>query len=224
MKVIFEDRDIIIVDKPAGQAVHPSPGIADGTLVDELKAHYPAIAGVGSKDRPGIVHRLDRDTSGVMVVAKNQRAYLALRRAFESHDQITKIYLAVCHGRPKSAHGTLNTTIGRKKWDSKRMAADVPDGQPAITHWETLGSRGGLSLMQFSIDTGRTHQIRVHAAYLGVPIVGDPLYGDNKKDGHLQRKPRRMLLHAARLGLRHPVSGEWLEFDAEIPPEIVHAI
>lgn len=221
--VLFEDDEIVVVAKPAGMVVHPSPGYETGTLVDFLLAHCPKIAGVGSETRPGIVHRLDRDTSGVMVAAKTMRAYLALRRLFEAHSGIEKTYLAVLHGTPKPRAGTLETLIGRKGWDAKRMAVDGRDGRPAVTHWTVLQRTGPLSLVEFRIETGRTHQIRVHAAHLGHPVVGDPLYGDAAADRRMANPPRRMLLHAVGLAFPHPATGERVEFFAEPPPDIVYA-
>lgn len=221
--ILFEDADILVVNKPAGMFVHPSPGHERGTLSELLVKHCPTMAGVGSAERPGVVHRLDADTSGVMVFAKTPRAYLKLREAFESHRAVKKTYLAVCHGAPQPKTGTLETTIGRKPWDPKRMAVDVPDGKRAVTHWTVLGRQGGIALVEFRIETGRTHQIRVHAAHLGHPLVGDPLYGDAAKDRHLRTRPARTLLHAVELSFPHPVTGRLLTFAAEPPADILYA-
>ncbi len=225
MEILFEDAAILVVDKPAGMMVHPAPGYPTGTLTDALLAHCPQIAGVGSAERPGIVHRLDRDTSGVMVVAKMQRAYLALRKSFEEHVAVTKTYLAVLHGAPKPACGTLETLIGRKPWDPKRMAVGeaAKDGKRAITHWTVLQRQGNVALTEFVIETGRTHQIRVHAAHLGHPIIGDPLYGNSKADQHLAVRPRRMLLHAVALAFPHPVTGRRVEYASYPPDDIIFA-
>lgn len=221
LAVLFEDDDLLVVDKPAGQYVHPSPGHLTGTLVNAALAHAPQMAGVGSVERPGVVHRLDADTSGVMVLAKTQRAYLALRQAFVSHTAVTKTYLAVVRGTPKPRKGRLETLIGRKPWDAKRMAV-VPegaDGKRAVTRWEVLGRNGDVSLVEFTIETGRTHQIRVHAAHLGHPIVGDRLYGDAAS----ARAAGRTLLHAVELRFPHPVTGKPMVFAAEPPDDIVWA-
>jgi len=223
LEVLFEDAEILVVDKPAGQVVHPSPGYGTGTLLDAVLAHCPSVKGVGSAERPGVVHRLDRDTSGVMVFAKTQRAYLELRRLFESHADVEKTYLAVLHGTPKPRAGTLDTLIGRKGWDSKRMAVDGREGRRAVTHWTVLQRSGSLSLVEFRIETGRTHQIRVHAAHLGHPVVGDSLYGDAAADRHMAHPPRRMLLHAVGLAFPHPVTHRRVEFFAEPPADIVYA-
>ena len=229
LDILHEDADIIVVAKPAGQIVHPAPGHTEGALTDELVAHCPALANVGSRERPGIVHRLDIDTSGVMVVAKTPRAYTRLRRDFEDHASIEKTYLAVLHGAPTPPSGTLETLIGRKAWDAHRMASYPPgaaapkDAKPAVTHWTLLQRHGPLALVEFRIDTGRTHQIRVHAALLGHPIVGDALYGDAEKDRRLRHRPTRQLLHAVGLAFNHPVTGKRLEFFAEPPADILYA-
>ena len=221
--ILFEDPDILVVDKPAGMFVHPSPGHETGTLTDALLKRCPSMAGVGSAERPGVVHRLDADTSGVMVLAKTQRAYLKLRELFESHRDIRKTYLAVCHGAPTPKEGRLETTIGRKPWDAKRMAVDVPDGKRAVTEWTVLGRQGPVALVEFRIETGRTHQIRVHAAHLGHPLAGDPLYGDAAKDRRLRTRPVRTLLPAVELSFPHPVTGRRLTFAAEPPADILYA-
>lgn len=221
--ILFEDGDILVVDKPAGMIVHPAPGHPTGTLVNALLAHCPRLAGVGSVARPGIVHRLDQETSGVMVVAKTDRAYRALRTLFERHVKIVKTYLAVLHGAPNPRHGTLDTLIGRKNWDARRMAVVESGGVRAITHWETLQKQGSLALVEFRIETGRTHQIRVHAAHLGHPVVGDALYGDPVRDRHLAVRPYRTLLHALGLSFPHPVTGRPLEFLAEPPADLIYA-
>lgn len=211
MKILFEDRDILVVEKSAGEVVHPAPGYETGTMSDLLKVRYPEIANVGSKERPGVVHRLDKDTSGVMVFARNQSAYLKLRKLFESHVGIEKTYLAVCHGSPKGRSGTLDSLIGR-------------DHLRAVSHWELLQKKGGVSLIEFNIETGRMHQVRIHAAELGCPIVGDTTYGSREKDAHLRRRPTRTLLHAVRLAFKHPSSGEFVEFLSEPPADIVYAV
>lgn len=223
LDVIYEDDDIVVVNKPAGVYVHPSPGHEKGTLSDELVRRFPQMRDVGSVERPGVVHRLDADTSGVIVFAKTRRAYLKLRQSFESHKGIRKTYLAVLHGAPKPSAGTLRTTIGRKPWDAKRMAVNVPDGKPAVTHWTVLEKRGGLAIVEFVIETGRMHQIRVHAAHLGHPVVGDPLYGDQSKDRHLPFKVQRHLLHAVQLKFDHPVTGKTMCFAARPPDDIIFA-
>ena len=223
VEVLHADDDIIVVNKPSGLIVHRAPGYPDGTLCDILLKDFPDMAGVGSDERPGVVHRLDRDTSGVMVFARTQRAYLALRREFENHGRVKKTYLAVLHGTPKPQTGTLNTMIGRKPFDAKRMAVVDHNGKTAITHWTVLSKHGGLSLVEFIIETGRMHQIRVHAAHLGHPIAGDSLYGDQVRDRRMARPPSRPLLHAVELSFPHPASRRMVTFAAEPPADIVYA-
>ncbi len=223
VEIIHVDDDIIVVGKPAGIIVHRAPGYPDGTMCDILLKEFPEMAGVGSRERPGVVHRLDRETSGVMVFARTQRAYLALRRDFESHGKIRKTYLAVLHGTPKPQCGTLNTLIGRKPFDAKRMAVVERNGKTAITHWTVLSRHGGLSLVEFVIETGRTHQIRVHAAHMGHPIAGDGLYGDALRDRRMAHAPSRPLLHAVALSFPHPVTRRIVDFAAEPPPDLVYA-
>ena len=223
VEILHTDDDIIIVNKPSGIIVHRAPGYPDGTLCDILLKDFPDMAGVGSDERPGVVHRLDRDTSGVMVFARTQRAYLALRREFENHGRVKKTYLAVLHGTPKPQTGTLNTMIGRKPFDAKRMAVVDHNGKTAITHWTVLSKHGGLSLVEFIIETGRMHQIRVHAAHLGHPIAGDSLYGDQVRDRRMARPPSRPLLHAVELSFPHPASRRMVTFAAEPPVDIVYA-
>lgn len=207
--IIHEDADIVVVDKPSGVIVHPAPGHEKGSLAEALVARYPDMAGIGSAERPGVVHRLDIETSGVMVFARTRRAYLDLRRQFESHETVRKTYLAVVHGSPRGGSGTIDTPVGRERLS-------------AVTHWRLLGSRGGVSLVEFKIDTGRMHQIRIHAAALGIPIVGDGVHGSPEKDRHLRRKPRRMLLHAVELSFLHPSDRRRVTYASPPPREIVY--
>ena len=208
MTILFEDDSVVVVDKPAGRIVHPAPGHETGALTEELVKMFPEMASVGSAERPGVVHRLDVDTSGVMVFARTQPAYLDLRRQFEAHRDVRKTYLAVCHWRRGvAAKGTVETPI---------------DGQAAVSHYEVLGRQGSLALVRFDIETGRTHQIRIHAAKaLGCPIVGDPLYGDRPRDRALRHRPSRTLLHAVELSFLHPKTHRRLTFCAPPPVELV---
>lgn len=210
LDVLFEDRDIVVVDKAAGVIVHPAPGHESGALTDALVRRFPEMAAVGSGERPGVVHRLDIGTSGVMVFARTRRAYLDLRRQFESHTTVRKVYLGVVHGRPKEDAGTIDAPVGR-------------DHLPAVTHWRLLGRHDGIALVEFRIETGRMHQIRIHAAALGCPIVGDAAYGSAEKDRRLRNRPSRPLLHAAELSFLHPVTHRRLTFSAPVPPDIVYA-
>lgn len=211
MNILYEDDSIIVVHKPAGQIVHPAPGHETGALTDELVAHCPSVRSVGSATRPGVVHRLDRDTSGVMVFAKTRAAYLDLRRQFESHREVRKTYLAVCHGTPKPTRGTIDLPVGR-------------DRLSAVSHYEVLGRQGAVSLVRFDIETGRMHQIRLHAKAIGHPLAGDSLYGDAAADRRLKRKPARTLLHAVELSILHPSTHRRLSFSAPPPEDIVYAV
>lgn len=211
MNVLFEDGEILVVDKPAGQIVHPAPGHETGALTDELVAYCPAMRGVGSESRPGVVHRLDQDTSGVMVFAKTQAAYLNLRRQFESHKDIRKTYLAVCHGAPKPPKGTIDEPVGR-------------DHLRAVSHYEVLGRQGPVALVKFVIETGRMHQIRIHAKSLGHPLVGDRLYGDAAADRRLRRRAKRTLLHAVELSFLHPTTERRVTFAAPPPADLVYVL
>ena len=210
LDIIYEDEAIAVVDKPSGVIVHPAPGHETGALTDALVRRFPGMARVGSAERPGVVHRLDIETSGVMVFAKTQGAYLDLRRQFESHRTVGKTYLAVVHGSPRPKSGTIDEPVGRER-------------QSAVTHWETLGRHDGISLVEFKIDTGRMHQIRIHAASLGCPIVGDRLYGSAEKDRRMRRRPSRLLLHAVELSFLHPVTHKRVTFAAPPPDDIVYA-
>lgn len=220
MNVLYEDADIVVVDKPAGQIVHPAPGHETGSLTDELVKRCPAMANVGSAERPGVVHRLDQETSGVMVFAKTQSAYLDLRRQFESHKTVEKKYLAVLHGAPAGekrnpfrfrTKGTVDSPVGREHLR-------------AVSHWEVLAKRGPVSLVAFKIETGRMHQIRLHAVALGCPVVGDKLYGNVEKDRHLRVRPKRHLLHAVELSFLHPRTHVRVTFAAPPPPDLVYAV
>ena len=220
MNVLYEDADIVVVDKPAGQIVHPAPGHETGSLTDELVKRCPAMANVGSAERPGVVHRLDRETSGVMVFAKTQSAYLDLRRQFESHKTVEKKYLAVLHGAPAGekrnpfrfrTKGTVDSPVGREHLR-------------AVSHWEVLAKRGPVSLVAFKLAPGRMHQIRLPAAALGRPVVGDKLYGKVEKDRHLRVRPKRHLLHAVELSFLHPRTHVRVTFAAPPPPDLVYAV
>ena len=217
LDILYEDEDIIALNKAAGLVVHPACGHSHGTLVNALLYHCPDLKGIGGEKRPGIVHRLDMDTSGVMVVAKNERVHHALVETFATH-QLTKTYLAIVHGVP-APEGTLDNLMGRSPFHRQKMAIVKTNGRRAITHWKCLATLpNGLSRVTCCIETGRTHQIRVHMASLGTPIVGDVLYGKPALDHRLPTPPKRQLLHAYRLQLNHPITGVPLDFTAP-PPE-----
>jgi 23S rRNA pseudouridine1911/1915/1917 synthase len=219
LHVVYEDADVVVIDKPAGMVVHPAPGHPDGTLVNALLARYPDIP-VGSDLRPGIVHRLDRDTSGLIVVTRNDRA----RHAIQAQQQartMQKAYLAVVEGRFKEPTGLIDAPIARHPTDRMRQAI-VPGGREARTHWIVLEELGDYTLIEARLETGRTLQIRVHFAYKSLPLLGDPLYGP--------RKPRatfglaRQFLHAYRLGFVLPSTGDWVAFESPLPEDLHTAL
>ena len=248
LDVVFEDEDMLVVNKAPGMVVHPAPGHFTGTLVNALLAHCPNLSGIGGVARPGIVHRLDQYTSGLIVVAKSQAAMDGLVKAFSSHKNIEKTYLAVCHGSPRLNAGRIENLIGRHPVDRKRMAIVEKNGKVAITNWEKIdklerevGIGGELkceveerklsstvplplstttSLIKCRIETGRTHQIRVHMASLGCPVVGDSVYGKSALDKRLSPIPQRQMLHAWRLKLWHPVKSVQMSFEAPIPDDM----
>jgi 23S rRNA pseudouridine1911/1915/1917 synthase len=217
LAILHEDADLVVVDKPAGLVVHPAPGHARGTLVHALLHHCRELAGVGGVLRPGIVHRLDRGTSGVLVAAKNDAAHQALAEQFRDH-AIERRYLAWVRGLPGADAGRVDRAIGRHRSDRKRMSVHTRAGRGALTDWRVRRRfpRSCCSLLEVSPATGRTHQIRVHLASAGLPIVGDPVYGR----GGARPALARPALHASVLGLRHPRSGEWLRFEAPLPPDL----
>ncbi|MEN8139761.1 MAG: RluA family pseudouridine synthase [Thermodesulfobacteriota bacterium] len=214
--ILHEDGDIIVVDKPAGLVMHPSPGHADHTLVHGLLHHCGDLSGIGGEMRPGIVHRLDKDTSGVVVVAKNDLAHQHLARQF--HERTTKkIYHALVVGSPPQAEGRVETLLGRHPIQRKKMAVLHKNGRRAVSNYRLLASSAELSLLEVVIETGRTHQIRVHMAHLGCPVLADPIYG-GKKTGKVPAP--RLCLHASSLAIVHPRSQETMQFMAPLPPDI----
>lgn len=230
LKVLFEDAHLIVVDKPAGMAVHPAPGSETGTLVNALLQHCAgSLAGVGGVSRPGIVHRLDKDTSGVMVAAKTDGAHAGLSALFARHD-IDRLYIALARGAPHPTRGTVETRIGRSAHDRKKMAVLKSGGREAITHYrveQTYGpsDRPMASRVSCKLETGRTHQIRVHLAFKGAPVLGDPVYGSSKPpkavaDAVEAAGLKRQALHAAVLGFVHPITGEALRFETPLPDDM----
>ena len=221
LDIVFEDADLIVVNKRPGMVVHPAPGHFTGTLVNALLRRCPDLAGIGGVARPGIVHRLDQDTSGLIVVAKSQPAMDGLIQAFSSHKNVEKTYLAVVHGRPRLDAGRIENLIGRHPFDRKKIAIVEKNGKVAITNWRVLdSSRQQMTSVECRIETGRTHQIRVHMASLGCPVIGDRMYGKSALDKQLDPVPLRQMLHAWKLKLWHPVKGGEMSFEAPIPDDM----
>jgi 23S rRNA pseudouridine1911/1915/1917 synthase len=227
LDILHEDSDLLVLDKPAGLVVHPAPGNPDHTLVNALLAHCgDSLSGIGGVRRPGIVHRLDKNTSGIMVVAKNDFAHQRLAKLFAAHD-LTRIYKALVWGAPKAAKGTIDAAIGRHPIDRKRMAVRRTSGRSAVTeYW--IERRFGpplapiASLIGAKLETGRTHQVRVHLAHLGCPVVGDPVYGRKSRIANQPESLRsfgRQALHAAVLEFRHPRTGRQMRFASELPQD-----
>ncbi len=228
LEVLYQDADLAVIVKPAGLPVHPSPGWGGATLVHVLLARLDGLSGVGGVERPGIVHRLDKDTTGLMVVAKSDRAHEALRRQF--HDRLVeKIYLALVLGRPAGNEGTIDAPLGRHPTDRKRMSSSSTRGRSARTHWRRIEEIGPATLLEVRLETGRTHQIRAHLSELGHPIVGDDLYGFGPRvRGVMAPQARRVLasaprpmLHAVRLGFAHPADGRRMSFEAPWPADLL---
>ena len=217
LDVLYEDDDLIALNKPPGLVVHPAPGHETGTLVHALLHHCPNLPGIGGEQRPGIVHRLDRDTSGVLVVAKTEAALAHLAAQFKQRDT-RKEYLALAWGVPQPRSGTVRTLIGRSERDRKKMSVQVKHGRPAVSHFEVIEAFAHCALLRVRIETGRTHQIRVHLAHLGHSVVGDEVYG-HARGRRLPVPPARQLLHAARLELHHPRTGAPLVFAAPLPAD-----
>lgn len=224
LTVAFEDEHLIVVDKPAGLVVHPAAGNLDGTLVNALLHHCAAqLSGIGGVARPGIVHRIDKDTSGLIVAAKHDRAHEGLARQFKAHS-IDRRYLAIVAGRPLVGKGIVEARVGRSSSDRKKMAIVGGEaGKHAITHWQLLDPLRDAALVECRLETGRTHQVRVHMASIGHPLLGDPVYGRSR----VVHRPiletlgfRRQALHATRLGFIHPVTGHALSFDSAMPPDM----
>ncbi len=230
LTVLYEDAHLIVVDKPPGMAVHPAPGSETGTLVNALLHHCgSSLSGIGGVARPGIVHRIDKDTSGIVVSAKTDAAHQGLSALFAAHD-IDRVYVALVRGAPKPRSGTLETRIGRSNSDRKKMAVLKAGGREAITHYQTSTLFGTedkpvAALVACRLETGRTHQIRVHLASLGSPCLGDPVYGagaptQKVRDAIVQAGLNRQALHASVLGFVHPVTGQNLRFESPLPVDM----
>lgn len=211
LEIVFEDEDLLVVNKPKGMVVHPAPGNYSGTLVNALLFHCKGrLSSINGVIRPGIVHRIDKNTSGLLVVAKNDRAHNELARQIKDHT-VTREYMAVVVGRFKEKTGTIDAPIGRSKYDRKKMCVMQQNSKNAVTHYEVIEELGNYCLVKFRLETGRTHQIRVHCAYVGHPVYGDDIYAKEVKG--LQGQ----CLHAKKLGFLHPTTGEYMEFDSSLP-------
>ena len=214
LDVVYEDDDVIVVNKPTGLVVHPAPGHPDGTLVNALLHHCgDSLSGIGGEKRPGIVHRIDRDTSGLIIAAKNDAAHLALSAQLKDHS-LSRTYECLVAGNMKQDSGTVDAPIGRSSADRKKMAV-VPTGRRAVTHWEVVARYPGVTHLRCRLETGRTHQIRVHMAYIGHPILGDTVYGAKKPVPGLTGQ----CLHATGLRFIHPRTSEPVELRCPLPPE-----
>jgi 23S rRNA pseudouridine1911/1915/1917 synthase len=228
LDIVFEDADLVVLAKPAGLVVHPAPGHRSGTLVNALLHHIQDLSGIGGVKRPGIVHRLDKDTSGLMIVAKHDRAHRRLASALKRRE-IRRVYLTACWGHLSADRLSVEAPVGRSSRDRKRMAVRE-GGRPAVTHFERIARWPAADLVRAQLETGRTHQIRVHLAHIGHPVVGDRVYGasgargisgpDRRWATELERRVPRQFLHAERLELVHPRTGEPMTFEAPPPPDL----
>ena len=212
LEILYEDADLAVVVKPRGMVVHPAAGHEDGTMVNALLFGLDSLGGIGGELRPGIVHRLDKDTSGLLMVAKNDETQLALSRMLQARE-IEKHYRALVEGAPREDSGRIEAPIGRSRRDRKKMAVD-PEGREAVTEWAVVARGRGCALLDVRILTGRTHQIRVHMKHIGHPVCGDPIYGSGRGV-----KAPCLMLHAFSLAFRHPRTGEALRFEAPLPED-----
>lgn len=211
-QVVYEDSDLIVVNKPQGMVVHPAAGNYEGTLVNALLHYCQDLSGINGVMRPGIIHRIDKDTSGLLMVAKNDFAHLGLAKQLKDHS-LTRVYRAIVHGSVAEPAGVIDAPIGRHPVQRKKMAVVLKNSKKAVTHYRVLERFAAYSLIEARLETGRTHQIRVHMSYLGYPVVGDPLYGPKKGNFDLKGQA----LHAAVIGFQHPRTEEYLEFEAPLP-------
>ncbi len=231
LEILFEDGDLVVVNKPAGMAVHPGAGNAAGTLVNALLGHCRDLSGVGGEMRPGIVHRIDKDTSGILVAAKNDHSHRSLSLQFKEHT-VKRVYFALVFGSPKQDKGRIESAIGRHPVDRKRMSGAAKRGKKAITHWQVVSRYQVLTLMRLKLETGRTHQIRVHLSEAGHPLAGDKVYCGRGRlatihDPQLSKLIKdlgRQALHAKLLGFIHPSTGEYMEFNTDLPADMARII
>ena len=210
LEIVYEDEHMLVVNKPVGMVVHPSPGHTTGTLVNGLMHQVKDLSGINGVMRPGIVHRIDKDTSGLLMVAKNDQAHVSLVNQLVAKS-VNRVYTALVHGHIPHDNGTIDAPIGRDKRDRQRMAV-VDDGKNAVTHFKVLERFGAYTLVECRLETGRTHQIRVHMKYIGYPLVGDPKYGQRKTINF-----GGQVLHAGKIGFDHPATNEYMEFNAPLP-------
>ena len=226
LRIVFEDAQLVVVDKPPGLVVHPAAGHEDGTLVNALLAHCKDLRGIGGELRPGIVHRIDKDTSGLLVVAKDDVTMNALGADFKIH-RIKRVYDALLAGRPAHASGRIDTLHGRDPHDRKKFSIKVRTGKRAITNWSLVEDLGKACRVQAELETGRTHQVRVHFAAMGCPLLGDATYGRPPRDEKVREIGRtlgRQALHARTLGFHHPKTGAWVEFESAPPDDFMAAL
>lgn len=227
LSVIYEDESLLVVDKPSGMVVHPAAGHHQGTLVNAILFHSKDLSGIGGVLRPGIVHRLDKDTSGLLVVAKSDRAHQALTEQFRQR-LVKKTYMALVYGDVKGDQGMIDLPVGRHSQDRKKMSTRSRRGREAVTRWQMKERFGVATLLKVDIETGRTHQIRVHLHAIGHPVVGDSVYGDARRANAVKEPAlrttlkgmKRQALHAANLSFSHPLTGEWLTFAAPLPADM----
>ena len=216
IRIVYQDADVAVVYKPSGMVVHPAAGNLDGTLVNALLRHLDSLSGIGGEIRPGIVHRIDKDTSGLLLVAKNDKSHVSLSEQIRAH-AVHRAYKAIVQGGFRTDEGVVDAPIGRHPSDRKRMAI-VPNGREAQTHWQVLEPLRGATLIEARLTTGRTHQIRVHMASIGHPVLGDPVYGPKKMPYPVSGG---QLLHAYRIGFVHPTTGEEMIFEADPEPRFL---
>jgi 23S rRNA pseudouridine1911/1915/1917 synthase len=223
LAILYEDDALIVLNKPPGMVVHPGAGWSTGTLVHALLAHCGRLPGIGGVERPGIVHRLDRDTSGVLVVAKTETAHLCLSRQFKAR-VVKKRYLALVHGEVRQDAGRIEAAIGRREHDRKRMGVRAQGGREARTVYHVLRRLPEMTVLTLDLETGRTHQIRVHLAHIGHPVIGDQVYGgrrERRRAAADEVHADRQMLHAWQLAFRHPTTGAWVEFTARVPEDFL---
>jgi 23S rRNA pseudouridine1911/1915/1917 synthase len=226
LQIVYEDDALLVIDKPPGLVVHPAPGHASGTLVNALLFHCQTLSGVGGEERPGIVHRLDKDTSGLLLVAKHDRSHRHLSAQLQAR-QLQRRYVALVRGRLPALQGTIDAPIGRHPQHRQKMAVVPRDGRAARTHYQVLDAWGSCSVLRLALETGRTHQIRVHLAHIGHPVIGDPLYGPGplRWPGHASLEQAlgafpRQALHAEQIRFQHPDNEAWLAFTSPLPPDM----